>query len=379
MKKQISIILVMLMIASGSMFSLNRFNENALANNAIEQKVDMQMEYDKPETIQKQIKEKFAQDNEKVIHIVNESARGTDSKLHDIYRVETISDSNPVIEAENPIAEHIYMVHVQMKDTKAPVIKANDLTLSVGDTFTTDDLEASAYDVVDGDLPIEYVKNDVDSTKAGTYEVIMEATDANHNTSRKSVQVVVNEVEQTTEEQSGYTGYSEPTNTVSTPASPTYTTPALDRNNLYVRGWKIVVGNDVSDGVIRSYMSELQGLPAIFNNSNLHTITIDNSLSYPYLGMAYSDGRLWLNGSAYYATTALHEMTHMYDYANNASGNLEGIFQAEKNNLPAKFSGNMRDNRYEWLANLVVYYYYDQGTLRAAAPQSYNYVRNLLN
>ncbi|TDW14550.1 hypothetical protein EDD63_14019 [Breznakia blatticola] len=379
MKKQITIVLVMLMIASGSMFSLNRFNENALANNAIEQKVDMQMEYDKPETIQKQIKEKFAQDNEKVIHIVSESARGTDSKLYDIYRVETISDSNPVIEAENPIAEHIYMVHVQMKDTKAPVIKANDLTLSVGDTFTTDDLEASAYDVVDGDLPIEYVKNDVDSTKAGTYEVIMEATDANHNTSRKSVQVVVNEVEQTTEEQSGYTGYSEPTNTVSTPAAPTYTTPALDRNNLYVRGWKIVVGNDVSDGVIRSYMSELQGLPAIFNNSNLHTITIDNSLSYPYLGMAYSDGRLWLNGSAYYSTTALHEMTHMYDYATNASGNLEGIFQAEKNNLPAKFSGNMRDNRYEWLANLVVYYYYDQGTLRAAAPHSYNYVRNLLN
>ncbi|OCN05477.1 hypothetical protein A4S06_08475 [Erysipelotrichaceae bacterium MTC7] len=367
-------------LVSGSAVAVNRFNAEAYAKADTYEHMDMQFEYASPETIKKQIKKEFANDNMKVLDIVSESERGTDAKLHDVYRVETVALDSPIVQADNPIAENVYMVYVQMTDTKAPIIKAKDIELHVGDTFDIHALEADAYDIIDGSLTIEVVKNDVDTATAGTYEVILEATDANHNTSRKVATVTV--IEEEEQEQEQVEQVVQTTRTTNT-TTPTYTaptpTPALDRNNLSVRGWKVVVGSDVSDGVIRSYMSELQNLPAKFNNSNLHTIMIDNSFAYPYLGMAYSDGRLWLNGSAYYATTALHEMTHMYDYANNASAGLEAIFQAEKNNLPAKFSGNMRDNRYEWLANLVVYYYYDQATLRAAAPQSFAYIQSVLN
>ena len=55
-----------------------------------------------------------------------------------------------------------------------PVITAEDRTLTVGDTFNPLE-EVTAADTEDGDLTekIEVINNEVDTSKAGTYEVTL--------------------------------------------------------------------------------------------------------------------------------------------------------------------------------------------------------------
>ena len=74
-----------------------------------------------------------------------------------------------------------------------PTIKAEDKTLTVGDTF---DLKAdvTAEDVEDGNLTdkIEVLKNEVDTTKAGKYEVTYKVTDSKGASRTKTITVTVN-------------------------------------------------------------------------------------------------------------------------------------------------------------------------------------------
>ena len=75
----------------------------------------------------------------------------------------------------------------------APVIKAEDKTLTVGDTFDPMD-GVTATDAEDGNLTakIEVKKNDVDTTTPGKYEVTYKVTDNQGASFTKSITVTVN-------------------------------------------------------------------------------------------------------------------------------------------------------------------------------------------
>ena len=76
---------------------------------------------------------------------------------------------------------------------EAPVIHATDKTITVGDTF--DPMAGvTATDAEDGNLTakIEVKKNDVDTTKAGKYEVTYKVTDTQGASFTKSITVTVN-------------------------------------------------------------------------------------------------------------------------------------------------------------------------------------------
>ena len=75
----------------------------------------------------------------------------------------------------------------------APIIKAEDKTLTVGDTFD-ERADVTATDAEDGDLTakIEVLKNEVDTTKPGKYEVTYKVTDSKGASYTKSITVTVN-------------------------------------------------------------------------------------------------------------------------------------------------------------------------------------------
>ena len=76
---------------------------------------------------------------------------------------------------------------------EAPVIHATDKTITVGDTFDPM-ADVTATDAEDGNLTtkIEVKKNDVDTTKAGKYEVTYKVTDNQGATCTKTIAVTVN-------------------------------------------------------------------------------------------------------------------------------------------------------------------------------------------
>ena len=75
----------------------------------------------------------------------------------------------------------------------APVIRATDKTIEVGDTYDPK-ADVTATDEEDGDLTnkIEILKNDVDTTKPGKYEVTYKVTDRKGASYTKSITVTVN-------------------------------------------------------------------------------------------------------------------------------------------------------------------------------------------
>ena len=75
----------------------------------------------------------------------------------------------------------------------APIIKAEDKTLTVGDTFDPK-ADVTAQDEEDGDITdkIEILKNEVDTTKPGKYEVTYKVTDSKGASYTKSITVTVN-------------------------------------------------------------------------------------------------------------------------------------------------------------------------------------------
>ena len=79
------------------------------------------------------------------------------------------------------------------KLNEVPSISANDKTITVGDTFDAKK-DVTAKDTEDGDLTdkIEVVKNDVDTTNPGTYEVVYKVTDSKGASKKKTIKVTVN-------------------------------------------------------------------------------------------------------------------------------------------------------------------------------------------
>lgn len=390
MKKKVGlrrflIVFLVVGVFYGIVFSYNYFglNNSVRAGSDTENRITLEMEYATEDMIETNINEYFKKDSQNVISLTQlDSNNDSQNNLNRQFRVETVNRDSEMTNQQVQIAENIYVVDVKLNDTTPPVIEGKDVTIATGGEFNVDALEIHAYDSVDGDLDYEVSENNVDTATAGEYKVVVNATDWNDLKTQKSFTVTVQD--SATQDQvvqgggSGTSGYTSDY-TYSGDQSAAATTQALDRNNLYVRGWKIIATDSrVSDATIQAYMNELANLPAMYNTSHFSTVTIDLSLPYPYLGMAYSDGRLWLQGQGYYSTTVLHEATHAYDYTMGFANDPElvSIFNAEKNNIPAKFSGNMRDDTYEWVANIVVYYYYDPATLKANAPRSYDYVVN---
>ena len=76
---------------------------------------------------------------------------------------------------------------------EAPVIHATDKTITVGDTFDPK-AGVTATDAEDGDLTAKIIveKNEVDTTKAGKYEVTYKVTDNQGATRTKTITVTVN-------------------------------------------------------------------------------------------------------------------------------------------------------------------------------------------
>lgn len=367
MKKQLGIATAFVVVAIGAFV----FTSRTSADEMLYSQKEMVVEYNTEEKIKQDVKQALTEDGKVFLQFTEETK--VDANEYKFIAEVKQSDN------EMAYADEIVEVLVDVEDSHAPVIEANTelVELTEGDAFSIESLEIKAYDVIDGELAYNITENTVDTSVVGEQKIVIEAVDVNGNTSRKIIQVHVKEEEvvQPVQQSNVQSANEVPVQNL---ASAQPALPALDRNNLTVRGWTIVAGANVSDDVIRAYMSELNNLPGKYNASALHTITIDTSMPYPYLGMAYSDGRMWLNGASYYATTALHEATHAYDFAARASlnGEFQGIFQRERGRLPIKFSSNMNDNAYEWLANAVVFYYYDQGTLAASAPETYAYVAN---
>ena len=76
---------------------------------------------------------------------------------------------------------------------EVPTINADDKTITVGDKFDVKK-DVTAKDTEDGNLTdkIEVVKNDVDTTKPGTYEVVYKVTDSKGASKKKTVYETVN-------------------------------------------------------------------------------------------------------------------------------------------------------------------------------------------
>ncbi len=76
---------------------------------------------------------------------------------------------------------------------RAPVIQAEDKTITVGDKF--DPLkDVTATDKEDGNITLtkdNVIKNEVDTTKAGTYEVTYKVTDSQGASITKTIKVTV--------------------------------------------------------------------------------------------------------------------------------------------------------------------------------------------
>lgn len=119
-----------------------------------------------------------------------------DTTKHGIYEVTyTVTDSSGAsvtktikvaVKANIELINHI------------PTITATDQTLFVGDTYSV--LEGvTAFDQEDGDLTsrIEVIKNTVDTSKAGIYEVIYKVTDTNDASCTKTIYITIKPKEST--------------------------------------------------------------------------------------------------------------------------------------------------------------------------------------
>lgn len=81
---------------------------------------------------------------------------------------------------------------VNIVDTQKPKIEGvKDLTLEYGDKFDVDKLEITASDPVDGDLKVSF-DGEVDTQKAGKYEIKVIAEDENENNTTEAFKVTVN-------------------------------------------------------------------------------------------------------------------------------------------------------------------------------------------
>ena len=124
---------------------------------------------------------------DKIEVIRNEVDTGKAGTYEVTYKVtdsQGASSTKTILVTVNPKMESLNQV---------PTIKAEDKTITVGDTFDAKK-DVTAKDTEDGDLTdkIEVVKNDVDTTKPGTYEVTYKVTDSKGASKKKTIKVTVN-------------------------------------------------------------------------------------------------------------------------------------------------------------------------------------------
>ena len=104
--------------------------------------------------------------------------------------------SNPY-DFTTPVTKDITLYALWEKEAAAntpPTITANDITLTVGDTFNPLDY-ATASDKEDGEIKLtndNVIKNDVNTAKAGTYHVTYKVTDKNGASTEKAITITVN-------------------------------------------------------------------------------------------------------------------------------------------------------------------------------------------
>lgn len=107
----------------------------------------------------------------------------------------TFAGWSPAVEERvtNNITYNATWVKNMVPINAAPVIHATDKTIEVGDEFDPR-ADVTATDAEDGNLTtkIEVKKNDVDTTKAGKYEVTYKVTDNQGATCTKTIAVTVN-------------------------------------------------------------------------------------------------------------------------------------------------------------------------------------------
>ncbi|MFV0381552.1 MAG: hypothetical protein ACK5KR_04960 [Breznakia sp.] len=344
--------------------------------------VNVSYEYDKEENIKKNLAIMLDEKHhQKAISFTRIDAFGQAEFKSDMsyqYKIGTVYEDE-LKNNVHQLPDKEYIVTVQLKDTKLPTISGVNVTLKKDAKFDVKTMKISATDEVDGALQTEIDASKVDTSKAGTYNVSATAKDFSGNKVTKTFQAIVVDPVVTQQQTNTITAtYANNYTNTQNPTIPAYA--ALDRNNLNVRGWKVIVNDArISDDTIRAYMNNLQNLPGQYSTAHFQTVYIE-VIPQGYLGLAYSNGIMKLNGLKYRPTTVLHEATHMYDFKNRFSrdANLIAIRNAELNNLPVKYSGNMKSNPQEWVANIVVYFFNDPYTLRTLAPRSYDYVANII-
>ena len=115
---------------------------------------------------------------------VDTGKAGTYEVTYKVTDCQGASSTKTILVTVNPKMESLNQV---------PTIKAEDKTITVGDKFEVKK-DVTAKDTEDGDLTdkIEVVKNDVDTTKPGTYEVVYKVTDSKGASKKKTIQVTVN-------------------------------------------------------------------------------------------------------------------------------------------------------------------------------------------
>lgn len=91
-----------------------------------------------------------------------------------------------------------YLINVNVVDTikdEKPTIIANDITISINDEFNDDFIlkNVQAFDTNNKDISdqIKIVKNDVDPSKTGKYELVFAVVDSNNNVIQKKIYVNV--------------------------------------------------------------------------------------------------------------------------------------------------------------------------------------------
>lgn len=116
------------------------------------------------------------------------------------YTDKDYSDENKYDFDSSVVTENITLYAKWLKKpellNEAPVINAEDKTLTVGDKFDAKD-GVTATDAEDGDITdkVEVISNNVDTSKAGIYEVTYQVTDSQGASVTKTITVTVRETD----------------------------------------------------------------------------------------------------------------------------------------------------------------------------------------
>ena len=127
---------------------------------------------------------------------IDEMTESGEWKIKWIYLCDKVSNEvsirNSNFYSSGDIIEDLSAGNFNVNENNEPTITANDITIKVGDKFDAKSI-ATANDVEDGDITskIEVIKNTVDTTKVGVYEVTYKVIDNNGASCEKTIKVTV--------------------------------------------------------------------------------------------------------------------------------------------------------------------------------------------